>query len=289
MVFPGATHTRFEHSLGTAWLASCMFYRIHNIQRGQLGLDARDGIAVSLAGLSHDLGHGPFSHVFDNEFIPRRLGKGQHWKHEHMSAAMLEHIIDANSIDMDRDLLNDAKQLITAEESGGMDKNAFLSEIVANKRNSVDVDKFDYIQRDSLYCGLKTSCDFQRLMKFCKGALCRMRLRRCFESWKGQSLLENPDNKRGFFIFVPVIDDEICYKANEVYNLYELFHSRASLHQRVYNHQKGKGIEFMLVDALEEADIAWNSAISSCIHDPKDFKRLDDTILKRIELSKEPE
>jgi HD superfamily phosphohydrolase len=277
MVFPGATHTRFEHSLGTGWLASSMFNRFHAAQQRELGLERHDGRVVALAGLCHDLGHGPFSHVFDNEFMPRRsVHSFIKFEHEQMSASMLEHLVDDCNIDIDRDLVRDAQQLITAEgeqhhtTATSIDENgdcngqlvsqpskhrpAFLSEIVANKRNSVDVDKFDYIQRDTLYCGLKQSCDFSRMMKFCR-----------------------------------VIGDEICYKTTEVHNLYELFHSRASLHQRVYSHPKGKGIEFMVADAMTYADSAWDNSISSATQRPEDFCRIDDTVLKQIELSREPE
>ena len=55
-----------------------------------------------------------------------------------------------------------------------------------------------------------------------------------------------------------VIDDKICFKASEVYNVYELFHTRASLHQKVYTHRKAKAVEYMVVDALAEADVVWS-------------------------------
>lgn len=64
---------------------------------------------------------------------------------------------------------------------------AFLYEIVANGRNSIDVDKFDYLGRDTFNLGLKSSYDFTRLMNFSR-----------------------------------VIGDEICYHSKEVYNLYEV-------------------------------------------------------------------
>lgn len=44
----------------------------------------------------------------------------------------------------------------------------FLFDIVANKRNSIDVDKFDYLRRDGHYSGVSISCDTSRLMEFCK-------------------------------------------------------------------------------------------------------------------------
>lgn len=111
-VFPGASHRRFEHSIGTSHLVRFYFSRpacaswapsqspalalpshgflllasllprlllsqagimMRNLQARQpeLEISERDVVLVKLAALCHDLGHGPFSHVFDSEFIPR--------------------------------------------------------------------------------------------------------------------------------------------------------------------------------------------------------------------------
>lgn len=73
-VFPGAGHNRFEHSLGVCHMAEEMVIRIQRAQR-DLGIDNQDVKRIALAGLCHDLGHAPFSHVFDNEFLPKVLGE----------------------------------------------------------------------------------------------------------------------------------------------------------------------------------------------------------------------
>jgi len=51
-----------------------------------------------------------------------------------------------------------------------------------------------------------------------------------------------------------VIDNQICYNSKEVYNVYEMFHTRYSLFKQVYLHRVGKAIEHMIGDALLEAD-----------------------------------
>jgi hypothetical protein len=56
----------------------------------------------------------------------------------------------------------------------------------------------------------------------------------------------------------------------------------------VYTHKKAKAVEYMVVDALTEADVVWNNEISNSIWDVTEFIRLDDSILKRIEWSREP-
>ena len=68
-VFPGANHTRFSHSLGTCYLAGKLLESIHQRQP-DIGITAREIQLVKIAGLCHDLGHGPFSHTFDNVVIP---------------------------------------------------------------------------------------------------------------------------------------------------------------------------------------------------------------------------
>ena len=123
---------------------------------------------------------------------------------------MFEWMVDENHIDIGEDVVKRVRGLITSEDSNAITGKRFLWDIVANKRNSVDVDKFDYLMRDSHNAGVKGSADISRLVSFMK-----------------------------------VIDDEICFKASEVHNVYELFHTRASLHQKVYTHRKAKAIEYM--------------------------------------------
>lgn len=254
-VFPGASHNRFEHSLGVAHLAQKFATQLWSFQGAELDVDRSDIQVVELAGLCHDLGHGPFSHVFEREFL---RSKGVlNWDHEDMSAKMLEFLIDDNHIDaISGDDLRRVTSFITsghgvgAQEAskptmGGSSKR-WLSEIVANGRNSIDVDKFDYLARDAKYCGVNLSCNFNRLMQFSK-----------------------------------VIDDEICYKYTEYMNLYELFHARALMHRSVYTHKKAKAIEFMVVDALLHADMALK--FSDAIWDASEFVRLDDNLLEYIE------
>ncbi|DBA81314.1 TPA: hypothetical protein ACH3X2_006924 [Trebouxia sp. C0005] len=255
-IFPGASHNRFEHSLGVAHLAFEVADKIWNSQRAELDMDRTDIKVVELAGLCHDLGHGPFSHVFDRTLLQSKGVYG--WSHEEMSGEILQTIIDdghikddaLDDIDMKR-----VQQLIVGscpnhQPAGNgappLNDKRFLFDIVANGRNSIDVDKFDYLARDSHYCNVKVSCDLNRLQRLTK-----------------------------------VLDNEICFKWSEYENIFELFHARATMHRRVYTHRKAKAIELMLVDALIAADPVLK--MTERIHDPREFVKMDDTLLKQIE------
>lgn len=218
----------------------------------ELGISDREASAVRLAGLLHDLGHGPFSHVFDNEFMSS-AAPGMKWHHEQASTMMLDYLIDDNAIDIDASQTRLIKELILASEKKGVKRDrSFLYEIVANGRTGVDVDKFDYLARDCLNLGIKSSYDYSRLMTFSR-----------------------------------VINDQICYHSKEVFNLYEMFHTRYSLHKQVYSHRVGKAIEYMVTDAMLLADPYLKIAESA--RDPERFMNLTDSVLKQIEISKAPE
>ncbi|KAF2292732.1 hypothetical protein GH714_027707 [Hevea brasiliensis] len=144
MVYPGAVHSRFEHSLGVYWLASEAVHRIKAHQGLELGIDGLDIQTVKLAGLLHDVGHGPFSHLFEHEFLPRVLN-GFKWSHEDMSMRMIDYIVDTHYIEIDPECQKKAKEMIIAstEHSAPRTTNdkQFLYDIVANGRNGIDVDK----------------------------------------------------------------------------------------------------------------------------------------------------
>ncbi|KAI7871831.1 HD phosphohydrolase domain-containing protein [Spinellus fusiger] len=250
-VFPGASHNRFEHSIGVSYLSGTLIERIAKDQP-ELHINENEIRCVKLAGLCHDLGHGPFSHIFDNEFMPKAR-PGINWSHEQASEMMLESLIDDNNIDIEQEDIQLIKSLIAGEPKSNsqQEERRFLFDIVANKKNSVDVDKFDYIERDAQNLGLRSSYDAKRLL-----------------------------------VYSRVVDNEICYHHKEVYNLYEMFHTRYSLFKRVYTHRVGKAIELMLSDALLSADTHMN--ISSTVDNPEEYLYLTDDILRSIERSKEP-
>lgn len=255
-VFPSASHNRLEHSIGVAHQAQAVAHSIYRTQHDKLHMSKKDVGTVELAGLCHDMGHGPFSHVFE-ELLKQSGISG--WTHEEMSVKVLktikEDLLEKHGDQLAEEILSDHQvqqvgALILAGHDeqlrGTQDLAAPLFDIVANGKNGIDVDRCDYLMRDSQATGTKVSCDYDRLMQFIK-----------------------------------VIDDEICFKESNRTPVYELFHDRAMMFTKVYSHRKAKGIEYMVVDALKEANKAMK--FLDIIYDPRKFVRLDDTILKTIE------
>ncbi|XP_055955540.1 deoxynucleoside triphosphate triphosphohydrolase SAMHD1-like, partial [Patella vulgata] len=278
-VYPGASHNRFEHSIGVCHLAGEMVSRLQK-QQPELGVTDEDVLCVKIAGLCHDLGHGPFSHLFDGTFI-RLVAPKSNFTHEKASIKMFEHLIKENTLENDfkeYNLKPEDIDFIKEQIAGpsnedktykGRPNKKYLYEIVANKRNSVDVDKFDYFARDSYMLGFKNNFDHNRFLQFCR---------------------VNEDENG---------DQRICIRDKEAENLYEIFHTRKYLHSRACMHVVAQAIESMIVDALEIADKCKTFTflgedntprrLSECIDDMVAYKKLDDTIFQRIMWSTEPE
>ncbi|MHA1711656.1 MAG: HD domain-containing protein [Candidatus Freyarchaeota archaeon] len=138
-VYPAGVHTRFEHSLGVMHLAGLLASTL--IEKGVL---EEEGLRqIRIAALLHDVGHGPFSHVFEALLI-RHLGK----THEDMTVK----VITESSL---KDVLNEIGLNVkdTALLAvGKLDnrKREFWSQIISS---TVDCDKLDYILRDSYHTG----------------------------------------------------------------------------------------------------------------------------------------
>jgi len=138
-VYPGANHTRFEHSVGVMYLAGRV---VENPNISQfIGEDEEE--MVRIAALLHDVGHGPFSHVFEH-LLDRELGK----THEDMTLWVIEN----SGL---KDILN--KIGYNPKEIGKLaigtlhkPEKAFLDQIVSS---AVDVDKLDFIVRDTYHTG----------------------------------------------------------------------------------------------------------------------------------------
>jgi HD superfamily phosphohydrolase len=141
LVYPGANHTRFEHSLGA--------HHLSGLLARHLELDEDDGAEIQAAALLHDVGHGPFSHVTEkvlstylreeHENVSDRLKRGE------LGDVLADHGLKPHRI----------QRLIRGETP--------LGQMVSGE---VDVDRMDYLTRDAHYTGVAYGViDYQRLME----------------------------------------------------------------------------------------------------------------------------
>ncbi|XP_071151529.1 deoxynucleoside triphosphate triphosphohydrolase SAMHD1-like [Mytilus edulis] len=283
-VYPSASHNRFEHSIGTCFLASKLAHQLRaRLEEDKMDLKKdkklsndmkekylkkfeeatmtdNDILCIEIAGLCHDIGHGPFSHLFDrlfNKAIHKKHKTTKEWEHEDVSGDMLEYLFENNpdvkaefektiieKTIIEKTIIGDfesyknfkkdlikgkfifIKDLIKGKPSSPEKKNArsYMYEIVANKRNEIDVDKMDYFARDCHGLGMKSNFDHLRFISQCR-----------------VMFLERSDNPD---------ESTIAVRDKEEYNLYELFQTRIGLFRSAYYHRVNKAIELMLTDAL---------------------------------------
>jgi hypothetical protein len=138
-VYPGANHTRFEHCIGVMYLAGKVM-ESPNISRVATDQEAA---STRIAALLHDVGHGPFSHVFEHLLI-RDLDK----THEDMTSW----IVEKSEVGDKLSKIGYSPSEIAKLAVGKLHKpnRAFLDQVISS---AVDVDKQDFIVRDTYHTG----------------------------------------------------------------------------------------------------------------------------------------
>lgn len=141
-VYPGASHTRFQHALGALHL---MTLAIDSLRLKGIEITQYEAQAAQIAILLHDIGHSPFSHALEKKMIP--------WDHEKISVSFMH--------------------ILNEEYNGGLDlailiftnqyHKKFLHQLVSGQ---LDLDRMDYLNRDSFYTGVAEGViGYERLIK----------------------------------------------------------------------------------------------------------------------------
>ena len=146
LIYPGAQHTRFEHSLGVMHMASMAGHVLH-----EKGIVSSDNIQnLRFAGLLHDIGHGPFSHLFE-ELLQKRKMSHEDIGRDIILKTQIGDLISANGFN---------KKLIT-ELAFGDSKFQFMNEIISG---ALSADIMDYLLRDGYFTGAEhAKIDHNRL------------------------------------------------------------------------------------------------------------------------------
>lgn len=285
LIFPNANNNRFEHSIGTYYVAGKLLDSLKNnsepkqINQSMLSIkfikdyllknfeleDTEENInfllkldtvllddyiceLIKIAGLVHDLGHGPFSHLFDEWLHNSPLidRSNELIEHESRSVILLKKIISDTKIELndefyklsefiDKPAYEFISELINPTDT--TPKN-FIFQIISNSLNGLDVDKLDYLCRDSFYLDSGVPFDLGRIILHAK-----------------------------------VLDGNICFPEKVSYDLYKMYRARYDLHKQYYNHKTVICIEYMVRNILESLDSL--IGISKIINDKNLDKFID--------------
>lgn len=152
-VFPTATTSRFEHSLGVYHITKTFLKVLQNGQP-ELDLSNRHIELFAIAGLIHDLGHGPFSHVFDI------FSTKKNWpSHEERSQILFMDLVSKFKIPLTKE-----EVLFVIDKVHPSNTTDWQSVLICNPVSAFDMDKLDYILRDNYQFGMHCSLDITRIM-----------------------------------------------------------------------------------------------------------------------------
>lgn len=148
LVYPGAQHSRFEHSLGTMHIAG----QAANVLNEKGYLNSKDSENIRMAALLHDIGHGPFSHLFEEV-----IQKKKKISHEEMGKKLIlkseiGDIITKSGFD----------KTFLSKLAFGDSKYQFMNEIISG---GLSADMMDYLLRDGYFTGSEhAKVDFMRII-----------------------------------------------------------------------------------------------------------------------------
>jgi HD superfamily phosphohydrolase len=252
-LYPGANHTRFEHSIGVAYLCYSLIKKIQ-LKQPELEITDRDILLVSIAGLIHDIGHACFSHFFDDKLMENENIIPPKHKNEYLKIheARSEYIFRKIVIDDELDYSEDDIKLICSYVNPKRHKvhkmidvkNRFRFEIVSNYISGFDCDKLDYLVRDSYYLGNRINLNVL-------------------------SLIDN----------AVVINDTICYPKSMMLDVFSVYQSRFMFHKKYYGNNITRGIEYMIYDAMIKSKYFSNIAN---LLDTNEFYNFTDNVLQNL-------
>lgn len=219
-IYPSATHTRFEHSLGVMHLAGRMVEQLRRF----VEISERTKQLIQLAGLYHDVGHFAYSHLFDSTlklFSQNGSSDQLHdifklTDHELRSIHFLtqvNHRLQLLSPDEEIFVIN----LIRGHVPESEKKFCYLYQIICNDECGIDVDKMDYLRRDAYHTGF-------------------------------------PGFQSDYIIINALIDSDghIAFRRKTKSDIRDLFNTRIKMHINVYQHHTAKELEKIHYCAMKQ-------------------------------------
>ncbi|KAM7454162.1 hypothetical protein BLSTO_05082 [Blastocystis sp. subtype 1] len=204
---------------------------------------------VVIAGLLHDIGHCVLGHSYPT--YVKNCTKKEPIEHETMGILIFQRLLEREDISrvvhsrkLDAEasakdgchlsfidyicmMIAGKKKLLPKEMEGKWDAipndKKWLLQIVSNERNGIDMDRVDYLLRDSKYTGIKESVNYERILR--KARIC---------NYNGESI--------------------ICFKKDAMNDLIGLFQSRRTFYNYACNHRDNQIAEYMILNALQKAE-----------------------------------
>lgn len=243
-VYPSAQHTRFEHSIGVYHLTGIFLDQIN------IKLNTRLREIIKIAGLLHDIGHMAFSHTMDLFILPK-IGLPVK-SHEDRGIELIKHMnekYDFGLCDYEVEIIQHCIEGIQYKQYP-----KYLFQIVANKDTGIDVDKMDYLLRDSYYFGNHNPFDLTYILKMSK-----------------------------------IINNELYFDEKTIPQIYKMLNTRYDLHNEFYQHDVTLITQIMMADLILEnqefldlkniyKDLNWVKMTDEIVHSLPNKK-----ILERIE------
>ncbi len=194
LVYPGAVHTRLHHSLGAYHL---MCNAVTELRGKGVLISEEEEIAVKAAILLHDIGHGPFSHALEQVLIPGI-------SHEQLSLQIMQ-------------VMNNefgGKLSLTIKIFTNNYNKSFLHQLISGQ---LDVDRMDYLSRDSFFSGVSEGViGYDRILKM-----------------------------------LAVKDDQLVVEEKAIYSVEKFLVARRQMYWQVYLHKTVLSAEKMLVKIME--------------------------------------
>jgi HD superfamily phosphohydrolase len=196
LVYPGALHTRFHHAIGAMHLIGQAIEEIRN--KGH-EITEDEAKAVSIAILLHDIGHGPFSHALEHSIV-------SNVNHEGISELFMNKL--------NEEFEGELSLAVKIFQNKYPKK--FLHQLVSSQ---LDVDRLDYLQRDSFYTGVSEGViSADRIIKM-----------------------------------LNVVNDQLAIEAKGIYSIEKFIIARRLMYWQVYLHKTVLGAENLLVNILKRA------------------------------------
>ena len=140
LLYPGATHTRFSHSVGVAHLGRCLLH--HLLRHGEVSVDEEDKKTFFAACLFHDIGHYPYTHSLKElHLVEHEKAGGDIICGEKISSILTDFGVN----------FRDVAAIIDTERPFSGKNVPFFRKLLSGV---MDVDKIDYLTRDAFFCGV---------------------------------------------------------------------------------------------------------------------------------------